>query len=162
MSQVSSLEKTEVAGKISRFSIVIIGPLIILLMMIAISNTYSVNAEDQKLFKEEVLKSIGTFPAEWDSVVFEDIGQRSIHLTLEYRDSPSNLDEIKSSTERVARAVLKVLADNGRNPQKEMIAVFVHSQIPEKGETETSLLRYFGKTMYDYSNDQLIFKPAKK
>lgn len=130
--------------------------------MIAISITFSVNAEDQKLFKEQVLTSIGTFPAEWDNVEFEDIGQRSIHLTLGYRHSPSSLDEVKSGTHRVARAVLKVLADNGRNPQKEMIAVFVHGQIPENGETGASLVRYFGKTLYDYNNDQLIFKPAKK
>lgn len=146
----------------SRFSIVIIGPLIILLMMIAISNTYSVNAEDQKLFKEQVLTSIGTFPAEWDNVAFEQIGHRSIHLTLGYRHSTSSLDDVKSGTHRVASAVLKVLVDHGRNPQKEMIAVFVHGQIPEKGETGASLVRYFGKTMYDYNNDQLIFKPSKK
>jgi hypothetical protein len=144
-----------------RLSIFILGGFGIGLVAILLSNTPSVSTEDQKLFKQQVFISIGTFPTEWDHVTFEEIGHRSIRLFLPYRNSPSSLDQVKNDMDRVARAVLKVLVDNGRNPQQEKIAVFVHGQVPERGESGVTLVRYFGKTMYDYNSGELIFKPAR-
>lgn len=144
-----------------RLSVFILGGFGLGLVAILLSNIPSVSTEDQKLFQQQVLGSIGTLPAEWDHMTFEEIGHRSIRLFLSYRHSPSSLDQVKNDMDRVARAVLKVLVDNGRNPQQEKIAVFVHGQVPERGEMEANWVRYFGKTMYDYNNDKLIFKPAK-
>lgn len=133
----------------------------LVLTALLFSYTPTVNAQEQKVFEDRVLNAIGKLPSGWDRVVFEDVRHRSIRLTLVYRSLPSSLEQVKNDTHRIARAVLKVLVDNGRNPSQEMIAVFVHGQIPEKGETGASMVRYFGKTMYDFNNDQLAFKPAK-
>lgn len=120
-----------------------------------------VSTSDQMLFKDQVLKTLGPTPPSWNVVQFEEIGERSFRLVLVYLHAPSNLQQVQDDTRRIARAVLKVLVEKGRSPQQEMIAVFVHAQIPQKGETGASMVRYFGKTMYDYNDDQLVFKPAK-
>ena len=121
----------------------------------------TVSSSDQKLFKEQVLHALGPAQPGWNEIKFEEIGKRMFRLMLVYQHSPSNLQQVENDTHRIARAVLKVLVENGRKPPQEMIAVFVHAQIPEKGEAGANLVRYFGKTMYDYNSDQLVFKPAK-
>jgi hypothetical protein len=139
--------------------------LLILASIIAVSMLISAPSgtasPEQRAFKEHVRNAIGTLPMDWSQVIFDEIGQQSIRLTLVYRNSPSNLEQVQTDTQRIARSVLKVLIDSGRNPRREMITVFVHGQIPEKGETGASLVRSFGRTMYDYNNDQLTFKQAK-
>ncbi|MEQ1795426.1 MAG: hypothetical protein ABL970_14685 [Nitrospira sp.] len=120
-----------------------------------------VSTSDQILFKDQVLKTLGPTPSSWNVIQFEEVGERSFRLALVYSHMPSNLQQVENDTRRIARAVLKVLVEKGRSPHQEMISVFVHAQIPEKGETGANMVRYFGKTMYDYNDDQLVFKPAK-
>lgn len=145
-----------------RLALFILSILGVLLVISFFSNAPPpLSGSEQKVFKEQVLNAIGPLPSEWNQVTFEEIEHRMIRVTLAYRESPNNLEQVRNNTQRIARGVLKVLVDNGRNPQREMIAVFVHGQIPERGETGTNLVRYFGKTMYDYNSDQLTFKPAK-
>jgi hypothetical protein len=114
-----------------------------------------------KGFKDNVHKVLGPLPAGWNEIRFEEIKSDNIRLVLVYRNTPSNLTQVENDTRRIARAALKALINNGRSPQQEMISLFVHAQMPERGETGASLVRYFGKTMYDYNDDQLTFKPAK-
>ena len=65
-------------------------------------------------------------------------------------------------TYEIARAVLKVLAENGRDSQGEMVTVVVSSQISEAGQTAgNNMAGSFGTMTYDYTTDQLTFKPAK-
>jgi hypothetical protein len=52
-----------------RLSIFIFGVFGLGLAAILFSNNPSVSTEDQKLFQQQVLGSIGTLPAEWDSGV---------------------------------------------------------------------------------------------
>ena len=134
-----------------------------IIIVISFFNTSptTVNSSDEGIFKDQVIKKIGHLPSEWNQITFDEIGHRLVRVTLVYRHMPSSLEQVKNDAHRIARAVLKVLLDNGRNPQQEMIAVFVHGQIPERGETGANMVRYFGKTMYDYNTDQLTFKPAK-
>lgn len=116
----------------------------------------------QTLFPERVLKSLGTTPPRWKEITFDEISKRRLRLTLVYQQMPSNLREVENDTKRIAGAVLKVLVEDGRKPHEEWISVFVHAHIPEKGVTGANLVRVFGKTMYNFNNDQLEFKPATK
>lgn len=120
-----------------------------------------VSTSDQMVFKDQVLKVLGPIPSSWSTIQFDEISERSYGLTLVYMHTPSNLQQVQNDTRRIARGVLKALMDKGRSPHQEMITVFVHAQIPERGETGAGMVRYFGKTMYDYNDDQLVFKPAK-
>ena len=114
----------------------------------------------QHLSREWVLRSLGAMPPRWKEIAFDETSNRRFRLTLVYRQMPSSLREVENDTKRIARAVLKVLVEHGRSPREEMISIFVHAHIPEKGETGANLVRVFGKTMYNYNNDQFEFKPA--
>jgi hypothetical protein len=129
--------------------------------IIFFNNPSPPSSADHKAFQDQVTSVIGPLPEEWNQIVFDEIESRNIRITLIYAHMPEGLEQVKNDTQRIARAVLKVLVDSGRNPQRDMIAVFVYGQIPERGETGASLVRLFGKTMYDYNSDQLTFKPAK-
>jgi len=120
------------------------------------------SSSDQKLFTERVLKSLGSTPPRWKEIAFDEISKRRLRLTLVYQQMPSALREVENDTKRIAGAVLNVLVEDGRKPHEEMISVFVHAQMPEKGVTGANLVRAFGKVMYNYNNDQLEFKPATK
>lgn len=116
---------------------------------------------DGNLFKDQVIQSLGPSPATWNGIRFEEMRKDSFRLTLVYQRLPANFSQVKDDTYQIARAVLKVLAQDGRKPHEERITVFVHAHIPEKGETGADMVRSFGRTVYNYNTDQLEFEPAR-
>jgi len=120
------------------------------------------SAESEKArFSAKVLDAVGPPSPKWDKVRFDEISKSNFRLTILYRQTPSGYREIETDTKRVARAVLKVLIADGRDPHGEWISVFVHAHKPERGETGAALVRNFGRTSYDFNTDQLEFKPSR-
>lgn len=121
----------------------------------------TVSGPDQKLIKDRVTATIGPLPAGWSQVVFDEVGNRQVRMTLLYGNAPTNPDQVKNDTYKIAKAVLRAWAENGRDSQRDMISVVVQGQISEAGKAGANTVRSIGQTTYDYSTDQLIFKPAK-
>lgn len=121
-----------------------------------------VSGSDQQLIKDRITATIGPLPAGWNQIVFDEIGNRQISMTLMYENSPADLDQVKNDTNKVAKAVLRALAEVGRDSMRDRITVVVQGQTSEAGEmgANNNMVRNFGKTMYDYTTDQFTFKPA--
>jgi hypothetical protein len=116
---------------------------------------------DAAKFKNDVMQAVGKPSGKWQEIRFDEIKKDNVRATILYKQMPSSLHEVELDTKSVARAILKVLVAQGRNPRAEWIGVFVHAHKPERGETGASVVRVFGRTMYNFNNDQLEFKPAK-
>jgi hypothetical protein len=113
-------------------------------------------------FSAQVMAQIGRQSPKWQEIRFDnDNSAKMVALTINYRRTPSGYGEVEADTRRVARAVLRTLVANGRNPHAEWIFVSVRGQKPESGETGADLVRVFGTTRYDFNSDQLVFEAAQ-
>ncbi|BFU96254.1 MAG: hypothetical protein NTNFB02_29760 [Nitrospira sp.] len=122
----------------------------------------TVSSSDQQAIKDRVTSTIGPLPAGWNDIVFDEIERRQIRMTLMYANAPANPDQVKNDTYKIAKAALRVLAESGRDSQREMVTVVVNSQVSGAGQTgATNMVGSFGTMTYDYTTDQLTFKPAK-
>jgi len=122
----------------------------------------TVSSSDQQAIKDRVTSTIGPLPAGWNDIVFDEIERRQIRMTLLYTHAPANPDQVKNDTYKIAKAALRVLAESGRDSQREMVTVVVSSQLSGAGQTGAdTMVRSFGTMTYDYTTDQLTFQPAK-
>jgi hypothetical protein len=124
--------------------------------------TAAIAQKAQPAFPALVLAQIGRQSPKWQEIRFDnDNSAKSYALTISYRRTPSGYGEVEVDTKRVARAVLRTLVANGRNPHAKWISVFVRGQQPETGETGADLVRMFGETHYDFNDDQLVFEATR-
>ena len=139
--------------------------LLVAMALLVVKVTASPAATDPssnpEVFQKRVMAAVGKPSSNWASVRFDNISKNDFRLTVLYKKSPSSMAEVEKDTKAVARAVLKVLMDDGRKPREEWVFVFVHAHQPEKGETGGDLVRVYGKTAYDFNTDSLKFTPAK-
>lgn len=83
------------------------------------------------------------------------IGQ--VAVTLVYSEKPSGYRQVEQDTTKVVRAVLAWLVSQGKEPAKQWISVIASAQMREAGETGQALVRIFGRSSYDFNNDQISF-----
>ena len=91
----------------------------------------------------------------------DEAGDSDYKLVLVYRDMPANQREVEADTKAVLKAALDVLVKQGRNPAQEHLFVTVHARRPEKGATGQAVVRVFGRSVYDYNNDSITYKPQE-
>jgi len=134
---------------------------VILLLSLWMGTPTKVSPDDLHHFKGDVQRVVGRMPAAWHDIVIDNLTSLSVGATLIYAAPPADFHQVQADTHKIARAILKVLQDKGKSPHQDMITVHVHAQLPIRGETGAAMTRYFGKTMYDYNDDRLVFKPAR-
>ena len=117
--------------------------------------------DKQTEIQKQILKKLGKFPRNWDTVDFTKWEMNAITIYLNYKKMPANLIEVEVGTKEIAQTTLDVLVANGYEPRKEWLALFVHAQMHESGATGTAMTRRLGKTAYNFNTDSLDFTPVK-
>ncbi|KAF1722648.1 hypothetical protein [Pseudoxanthomonas wuyuanensis] len=114
----------------------------------------------QERFRDAFLAEVGQLRPNWNDIELLESDNRSYRFAINYREDASigGYEEVAADTKHVARAALRTLVAQGRNPAKEWIAVHVHARQPAgTGETGQALTRVLGKSHYDSNADQVIF-----
>jgi len=111
-------------------------------------------------FADAVSTAVKTSP-KWSGIQVDEASGNDYTLVLLYKAMPSSQLEVEHDTKAVMQAVLNELVKQGRNPAKEHIFVTVRAHKPEKGATGQSVVRVFGRSVYDYNNDSITYKPEK-
>lgn len=98
----------------------------------------------------------------WEKIEIVETEERSYRFALWYKSMPTSMFGVEQDTKAIATSILKELVKLGVDPSKDSIFVSVRAQKneEEKSVTGKDLVRYFGKTYYDYSLDKLIFEPS--
>lgn len=119
-------------------------------------------SSNRENFQKQVVARIGTMPKKWNQIELRKFEKDHVTIYVIYNKMPDGIGEVERDTKRVARAVLDVLVANNYSPTKQWLALFVHAQKPESGETGKALVRSFGKTSYDFNSDSLTFEEASR
>ena len=96
--------------------------------------------------------------AKWDGIQVEEADGRNYRLILMYKADPSNQAEVGRDTKAVVQAALDELVQQGRRPAEEQLSVTAWAHKPEKGATGQDLTRVYGRAVYDYNNDSVVYK----
>lgn len=107
---------------------------------------------------QAVRSSVHTSP-KWADIDGELDGSGGYRLGINYASAPSGHAEVARDTKAVAQAALNALVASGRNPSKEMLFLSVWGRKPERGATGQSLVRLYGKSIYNFNNDSIEYKP---
>lgn len=124
------------------------------------SHTAAPSAADQAR-ASELAKAVSAgvrASSKWSEIRVDEASARGYRLTLWYRDMPTGQAEVERDTKAVAQAALTELVRQGRKPAQERIFLTVLAHKPEKGATGESLIRVFGRAVYDYNNDTIEYK----
>ena len=97
----------------------------------------------------------------WQEIEVKNASDGDYTISLWYKKMPSGYQEISNDTKLIVRAFLKELVAQGKKPSEDMTTIFVHAYKKEPGETQ-EMVRSFGKAMYDYTVDAVVFEPRKK
>lgn len=117
-------------------------------------------AADTQAFANAVSAAVKTSP-KWSGVQVDEASGNDYMLVLLYQEMPSSQLEVERDTKAVMQAALSELVKQGRNPAQEHIFVTVRAHKPEKGATGQNVVRVFGRSVYDYNNDSITYKPQK-
>jgi hypothetical protein len=105
----------------------------------------------------------------WQRVEIKEQQSKSYRLQLDYKRTSLHApivvggQEAAADTKEIASAVLAELVKEGKNPAKDRIVLSAAAQQEDgKGPSGKPLLRLFGSTVYDYSTDQLAFRPYRR
>jgi|GEM_PF-4797162 len=118
------------------------------------------NAAQKQAFADAVSAAVKASP-KWSGIQVEEASGNDYKLVLLYQTMPSSQQEVERDTKQVLQATLNELIKQGRNPAKEHIFVTVRAHKPEKGATGQSVVRVFGRSVYDYNNDTITYKAQK-
>lgn len=119
-----------------------------------------VQAESPEELAGKAVASLKRQP-KWESVQVQRARADDYSLIIWYRAMPDGYAEVERDTKLVARAMLKTLVDAGIKPAEQRISIFTRGRKHEKGETGQPVTRVFGRTAYDWTNDQLSFDAKK-
>jgi hypothetical protein len=116
----------------------------------------------------QVVAAINLKP-KWQRIEIKEEQSKSYRLQLDYKRTSLHTpivvggQEAAADTKEIASAVLAEFAKEGKNPAKDRIVLSVAAQQEDgKGPTGKPLPRLFGSTVYDYSTDQLAFRPYRR
>lgn len=119
------------------------------------------NAAAVAAFQKGVAASLGISSPKWSGLQVDEASGSNYKLVLVYGEMPTGQAEVERDTRRVAQAALDQLVKQGRKPARERIFVTVRAHMPETGATGQSLVRVFGRAVYDYNNDSIQYKAEK-
>ena len=108
-------------------------------------------------FQKAVTARVKT-SSKWQGIEINEATGKSYSLKLWYKTMPSGQAEVSRDSKAVVQAVLDELVAQGRQPAQEHIFVSTHAYKSEKGATGQSLVRVFGRSVYDYNNDSIEYK----
>lgn len=111
-------------------------------------------------FAEAVSVAVKSSP-KWSGIQADEAAGQDYKLILLYRAMPANQAEVERDTKRVAQAALSELVRQGRQPAQEHVFVTVWAHKPETGATGQNVTRVFGRAVYDYNADTIVYKPEK-
>lgn len=120
-------------------------------------------SESEALLKEAFFQQLELKPR-WSEIEYENSSGNSYRLAVIYNESSEipGYAEVSEDTKLVAKTLLTLLVEQGRNPREEWISIFVNArQRAGTGETGAALVRRLGKATYNYNSDQIIFSPPK-
>lgn len=117
-------------------------------------------AVDTQAFADAVSSAVKTSP-KWSGIQVDEASGSDYTLVLLYQAMPSSQLEVERDTKAVMQAALHELVKQGRQPAQEHIFVTVRAHKPEKGATGQGVTRVFGRSVYDYNNDSITYKPEK-
>ena len=112
-------------------------------------------------FQKGVVAGLGKSNPKWSGLQVDEASGSNYKLVLIYGEMPTGQAEVERDTRRVAQAALHQLVKQGRKPAQEHIFVTVRAHKPETGATGQSLVRVFGRAVYDYNNDSIQYKAEK-
>ena len=115
-------------------------------------------AAQAQAFTQAVSAKLPANP-KWNGIHTEEANSRSYRLVLTYQVMPSSQAEVSRDTRAVVQAALDELVRQGRSPSQEQIIVTVWAHKAEKGATGQNLTRVFGRSVYDYNDDTVAYKP---
>lgn len=96
--------------------------------------------------------------AKWNALDVES-DNRGYRLNLKYKADPKSHREVERDTKLVAQAALNALVAAGRNPHQERMFLSVWAKKDERGATGASLVRMYGRAIYNFNNDSIEYKP---
>lgn len=88
-------------------------------------------------------------------------GDGEYRLSLYYRSMPTGHAQVEADTKAITRDALNELQARGFNPHQDHLTVGVSGRMDERGETGSKMVRVFGRTRYNWSNDSLEYTPQK-
>ena len=112
---------------------------------------------------QESVRAAVPLKPKWSSIQAEDAGaaRGSFKVAVIYNTMPSGHAEIERDTKEVAAAALAALIKAGRSPSQEGLYLSVWARKPETGVTGQPLVRIFGKSSYNASNDSIEYERFK-
>ena len=123
--------------------------------------TAASNAAAAAGFQKAVVAGLGQSSSKWAGIQVDEATGSNYKLVLLYGEMPAGQAEVERDTRRVAQAAVDQLVKQGRKPAQEHIFVTVRAHKLETGATGQSLVRVFGRAVYDYTNDSIQYKAEK-
>lgn len=111
-----------------------------------------------RAFATEVSRVVPSRP-DWDHIEGDVADGDNYRVVLFYRDMPTSKWQVERDSKAVVRGMLKVLSAQGRQPAQEHLSITARAHRREAGETGKALQRVFGRAVYQWTTDSIVYKP---